>query len=63
MRFAQEYSAAKGWNFADLKVEQMLEIRDQEGWRTLGASAGERTHEGCLPARCGAAAASPRTFT
>jgi hypothetical protein len=34
MRFAQEYSAAKGWNFADLKVEQMLEIRDQEGWRT-----------------------------
>jgi hypothetical protein len=33
MRFAQEYSAAKGWNFADLKVEQMLEIRDQEGWR------------------------------
>jgi len=35
MRFAQEYSAAKGWNFADLKVEQMLEIRDQEGWRTL----------------------------
>jgi hypothetical protein len=34
MRFAQEYSAAKGWNFADLKVEQMREIRDQEGWRT-----------------------------
>jgi hypothetical protein len=34
MRFAQEYSAAKGWNFADLKVEQMLEIRHQEGWRT-----------------------------
>jgi hypothetical protein len=34
MRFAQEYSAAKGWNFADLKVEQMLEIRDQEGWKT-----------------------------
>jgi hypothetical protein len=34
MRFAQEYSAAKGWNFADLKVDQMVEIRDQEGWRT-----------------------------
>ena len=34
MRFAQEYSAAKGWNFANLKVEQMLEIRDQEGWRS-----------------------------
>jgi hypothetical protein len=34
MRFAQEYSASKGWNFANLKVEQMLEIRDQEGWRT-----------------------------
>jgi hypothetical protein len=34
MRFAQEYSAAKGWNFANLKVEQMLEIRDQEAWRT-----------------------------
>jgi hypothetical protein len=34
MRFAQVYSAAKGWKFANLKVEQMLEIRDQEGWRT-----------------------------
>jgi len=34
MRFAQEYSASKGWNFADLKAEQMLEIRAQEGWRT-----------------------------
>jgi hypothetical protein len=34
MRFAQEYSAAKGWDFADLKVEQMLEIRAQQGWRT-----------------------------
>jgi hypothetical protein len=34
MRFAQVYSAAKGWNFADLKVDQMVEIRDQEGWRT-----------------------------
>ncbi len=34
MRFAKEYSAAKGWNFANLKVEQMLEIRDREGWRT-----------------------------
>ena len=33
MRFAQKYSAAKGWNFADLKVDQMVEIRDQEGWR------------------------------
>jgi hypothetical protein len=32
MRFAQKYSAAKGWNFANLKVVQMLEIRDQEGW-------------------------------
>jgi hypothetical protein len=34
MRFAQKYSAAKGWKFANLKGEQMLEIRDQEGWRT-----------------------------
>ena len=34
MRFAQKYSAANGWNFANLKVEQMLEIRDREGWRT-----------------------------
>jgi len=34
MRFAQKYSAAKGWNFANLKVVQMLEIRNQEGWRT-----------------------------
>jgi hypothetical protein len=52
MRFAQEYSAAKGWNFADLKAEQMLEIRAQEGWRIpalplvrrfqLPSSAGER---------------------
>jgi len=33
MRFAQKYSATKGWNFGGLKVEQMLEIRDQEGWR------------------------------
>ena len=34
MRFAQKYSAAKRWNFANLKVVQMLEIRDQEGWST-----------------------------
>jgi hypothetical protein len=33
MQFAQKYSAAKGWNFGGLKVEQMLEIRNQEGWR------------------------------
>ena len=48
MRFAQEYSAAKGWNFANLKVEQMLEIRDQEGWRTpaLPAANAYVPHEG-----------------
>ena len=51
MRFAQKYSAAKSWNFADLKVEQMLEIRDQEGWRTpaLPAANAYVPHEGLYP--------------
>jgi hypothetical protein len=51
MRFAQEYSAAKGWNFANLKVEQMLEIRDQEVWRTpaLPAVNAYVPHEGLYP--------------
>jgi hypothetical protein len=33
--FSMKYMAEKGWgdSFEDLSIDQILEIRDQEGWK------------------------------
>lgn len=33
MTFSKKYCAEKGWNIDDLSIEQILEIREQEGWK------------------------------
>lgn len=32
-KFAKEYCAAKGWDFNNVTMPQMLEIRSQPGWK------------------------------
>jgi hypothetical protein len=35
--FVAAYCTARGWNMENLTIEQLLEIRAQEGWKTPSA--------------------------
>lgn len=32
--FAQAYAAERDWDIDDISIEQLLEIRAQQGWKT-----------------------------
>jgi len=34
--FKVKYSKEKGWDYLNLKTEQLLEITQQKGWKTPG---------------------------
>lgn len=32
LKFVEEYCKERGWDMADLSIDQVLEVRKQQGW-------------------------------